>query len=153
MTSNNLGMMCRIEGRMNQHMYKEILEQELIHTVLAYNMNPTSVIFQQDNDPKHISKNVRHWLNLQEFTLLQLPTQSPNLNPIKHLWTTLKCRLNQYETPPKGMLEFWEHTEDCWASITPDEYKNLYGSMQKHIRVVIVAKGRWTNFFNLFQIV
>ena len=35
----------RIRRWMNQHMYREILEQELIHTTYAYNMNPTSLIF------------------------------------------------------------------------------------------------------------
>jgi hypothetical protein len=61
------GMMCRIEGRMDQYMYREILERELIHTLHAYNLDPANLIFQHDNDPKHTSKSVRRWLNLQEF--------------------------------------------------------------------------------------
>ena len=44
------------------------------------------------------------------------------------------------------MLELWERVEDCWASIIPNEYKNLYKSMPKRIAAVITAKGRWTNF-------
>jgi hypothetical protein len=39
------------------------------------------------------------------------------------------------------MLELWERVEDCRASITPNECKNLYRSMPKRIAVVITAKG------------
>jgi hypothetical protein len=73
MTSSGPGMMCRIEGRMDQYMYREILERELIHTLHAYNLDLANMIFQHDNDPKHTSKIVRHWLNSQEFTILKWP--------------------------------------------------------------------------------
>ena len=146
-------MMCRIEGRIDQYMYGEILEQELIHTLHAYNLDPANLIFQQDNDSKHTSKSVRRWLISQEFILLKWLAQSSDLNPIKHLWATLKHQLNQYERHSKGMLELWEHVEDCWASIIPNECKNLYRSMPKRIAAVIAAKGRWTNFLTLFQLV
>jgi hypothetical protein len=76
MTLSGPGMMCRIEGRMDQYMYREILEQELIHTLHAYNLDLANLIFQHDNDPKHTSKSVRHWLNLQEFIVLKWPAQS-----------------------------------------------------------------------------
>ncbi len=39
MTPSGLSMMCRIEGRMDQYMYREILERELIHTLHVYNLD------------------------------------------------------------------------------------------------------------------
>ena len=53
MTSQGPGMMFKIEGQINQHLYKEILDRDLLATLFAYDLNSTSVIFQQDNDPKH----------------------------------------------------------------------------------------------------
>jgi hypothetical protein len=35
MTPSGLGMMCRIEGRMDQYMYRDILERELMHKLHA----------------------------------------------------------------------------------------------------------------------
>ena len=90
-----------LKGLMDQYMYREILEQKLIHTLHAYNLDLVFLIFQLDNDPMHTSKSVRHWLNSQEFTLLKWPVQSLDLNQIKHLWTTLKRQLN-IKDPPKG---------------------------------------------------
>ncbi len=85
MTPNDPSIICRIEGRIVQSVYKEILERELIHTMYVYNINPTSLIFQRNNDPKHTSKSMRRRLNSQEFTLSKWSTYSLDLNPIKHL--------------------------------------------------------------------
>jgi hypothetical protein len=46
MTLQGPDMMCRVEGRMNQDMCKEILEQKLIHMLHAYDLNSTKVVFQ-----------------------------------------------------------------------------------------------------------
>ena len=46
MTPIGLGMMCRIEGRMDQYMYRKFLERKLIYTLHAYNLDPANLIFQ-----------------------------------------------------------------------------------------------------------
>ena len=39
------------------------------------------------------------------------PAQSPDLNPIEHLWDHLKRRLGEYENASEGMQELWERVE------------------------------------------
>jgi ERCC4-type nuclease len=48
-----------IEGRMDRHLYKFILENFLWSTIWNYNLDLSRLVFQYDNDPKHTSKIVQ----------------------------------------------------------------------------------------------
>ena len=146
MTAYGLGFMCKITGTMDQHLNNSILEDELLRTIAWYGLDPKQVIFQHDNDPKHRAASVRAWLESQEFYVLEWPAQSPDLNPIEHLWASLKRRLNQYETPPNGMLELWERIETEWDKIENDACLNLIESLPRRIGAVLKAKGMWTDY-------
>lgn len=146
MTAEGPGFMCKIEGTMDQHLYKLILKQDLQDTIEFYGMDPKKVIFQHDNDPKHKAKSVTKWLRKQPFKVLDWPSQSPDLNPIEHLWALLKRRLNQYASAPKGMLELWERIETEWNKITEEDCLRLVESMPDRIKAVIKAKGHWTKY-------
>ncbi len=39
--------------------------------------------FQYDNDPKHMAKATKEWLKKKHIMVLELPSQSPDLNPIR----------------------------------------------------------------------
>lgn len=53
MCSQGVGLLSRIEGRMNAEIYTQILGCELIQTLERYGLARRDVVFQQDNDPKH----------------------------------------------------------------------------------------------------
>ena len=69
------------------------------------------------------------------------PAQSPDLNPIEHLWEHLKMQLNKHPDSPQGVWELWERVEVQWCEIKVEECQKLIESMSRRIEGVTEAKG------------
>lgn len=143
---NGPGILCEVEGKMDAKQYVSILEDGLLGSIGKLKMMEGEFIFQQDNDPKHTSKLAQKWLEDQNITVLDWPAQSPDLNPIEHLWTTLKRKILDYEVPAKGVWELWERTSTEWGNITEEDCQGLIESMPRRLQAVIRAKGGNTKY-------
>ena len=140
------GYACKIDGNMDKHLYTSILEDELQASLDQYGKTPKDVIFQQDGDPKHRSGKAMGWLEDHGFDVMVWPPQSPDLNPIKHLWDYLKRRLGEYERSPAGVLELWERVEKEWNEIPASVCQKLIESMPRRVTAVLKAKGGHTKY-------
>jgi hypothetical protein len=146
MTAQGVGYACRIDGNMNAELYTRILEDEFLQSLEYYEMEVDKVIFQQDNDPKHTSHAAQKWFKGNGVEVLDWPAQSPDLNPIEHLWQHLKQRLATYEIDPVSMHELWERVEAEWNKIPPQICIDLITSMPRHVAAVLKAKGGYTKY-------
>ena len=146
MTWEGAGMACKIDGKMDANLYAQILDDELQQTLEYYGTTPDDIIFQQDNDPKNTSRLTKQWFVDHGFEVMVRPAQSPDLNPIEHLWFILKRRLAKYPEPPKGILEFWECIQVEWEKIEVAQCQQLIESMPRRIREIIKAKGGYISY-------
>ena len=109
MAWEGVGYAAKIDGRMDSDLYLQILKDDLLNTLKYHGLNPSNIIFQQDNDPKHTSKKVKEWLEEQEFRTMVWLAQSSDLNPIKHLGVFSKEDLQSMNTP---LVEFMSYGKE-----------------------------------------
>lgn len=84
------------------------------------------------------------WFEENNVKLLKWPAQSPDLNPIEHLWQQLDRRLGSRHFSNKADL--FKTLKKEWHSIPLKNLIKLVDSMPERCREVIKANGLFTKY-------
>jgi len=142
-----LGPLVRIDGRINSERYiNEILGYHVIPFLEEFEEKNGDYFFQQDNAPIHTSVRTRTFMEEMEIIQLPWPGQSPDLNPIEHLWDELERRIRLRADNPKNLGELELILQECWSQIQQEVYQKLAESMNRRIEAVIKAHGYPTRY-------
>ncbi|GBN10726.1 hypothetical protein AVEN_54213-1 [Araneus ventricosus] len=76
-------------------------------------------VFPQDNCTSHRSRLVTAWLDehSSDFSVMNWPPRSPDLNPIEHLWDVSEKSVKAHHTTPSTLTELWTALADVWQAI------------------------------------
>ncbi|GFX61274.1 transposable element Tcb1 transposase [Trichonephila clavipes] len=111
MASNDVGKLEYIEPIMIKYDYLDVLKN-LKDSAPKLDLG-SSFRFQDDSDPRHTAEILMLWLLYNVPDQLHTPPQSPDLNPVEHLWGLLERKIHQHNISSKDMLksalkEEWE---------------------------------------------
>ncbi|GBN43427.1 hypothetical protein AVEN_119217-1 [Araneus ventricosus] len=81
------------------------------------------------------------WLDERssDFSVMNWPPRSPDLNPIEHIWDVLEKGVKAHHTTPAIFTKLWTALTDVWQAI-PVERK-LVESLPRRVAAVINARG------------
>uniref|UniRef100_A0A673L9D2 Thimet oligopeptidase 1 n=1 Tax=Sinocyclocheilus rhinocerous TaxID=307959 RepID=A0A673L9D2_9TELE len=137
------GRLVAIEGKMNAAKYRDILDENLLQSAQDLRLGQRFT-FQQDNDPKHTAKITKEWLHNNSVTVLEWPSQSPDLNPIEHLWRDLKMAVHQ--RLPSNLTELERICKEEWQRIPKSRCEKLVASFPKRLMAVLDQKDASTKY-------
>jgi len=135
-----------VEGTMRQDQYKMILETVLLPHIASRNYIDGSFLFMQDSAPCHTAKSVITFLNSKNIPLLDWPGNSPDLNPIENVWSTLKSIV--YSLDNTNVAKLKENIFNTWHNDKriKDMIIKCIQSMPQRITECIKAKGCSTKY-------
>ncbi len=105
--------------------------------------------FQQDNAPCHEAQIISDWFleHDNEFTLLKWPPQSPDLNPIEHLWDVVEREIHIMDVQPTNLQQLCDAIMSIWTKISEECFQHLVESMPRRIKAALKAKGGPTRYW------
>lgn len=139
-SANGVGKIYRVDGRMNQYLYKTILKHQMYPSAKKlFPNNLKNFIILQDNSSIHTADSIKLFFKNKKQKVLDFPPQSPDLNPIENLWKLLDDSISTRK--PKNLDELFLLIKKAWKKLSIETLENLAYSMQKRLKLVIENKG------------
>lgn len=127
------------DGRINQYVYIETLENNLIPSAHLFYGESDNWIFQQDGATAHTAISVKKWFQDNKITVMPWCPRSPDLNPIENLWSYVDFKLAQIQITSLPQLK--EELFKIWQEIPHDFVMRLIESMPNRVKACYKARG------------
>lgn len=150
-----VGHLKEITGNMDAKQYHQILVHHVIPLIKQKTQTEPSTIawvFQQDNCSTHTAKTNVEYLSRKaresgcSWSLMEWPSNTPDLNPIENIWAFLKAQLRKYPRPPASKGELFQRLQTEWDKLGPNALRNYVADMPDRIAAVIANRGGSTKW-------
>ena len=146
-SAKETGRLHWVKGKMDGAKYREILNENLFSSARTVKMGH-GLVFQHDNDPKHMAKATKEWLKNKHIKIMEWPSQSLDLNSFENLWRDQQIRVTQQQ--PTNLKDLERICKEEWAKIPPGICKNLVTNYRKRLAAVLANKGFFTKYWVMF---
>jgi hypothetical protein len=89
---------------------------------------------------------IQDWFSENNINVLDWPSRSPDLKPIKNFWGLLMKNIQRKNVRPQNVEELLELIYNAWENIENDYCMNLCTSMSRRLREVVVRNGGVTRY-------
>jgi hypothetical protein len=139
------GRLYIVEGTMNQHQYRRVLETRLIPQIKEWYPEGGAILLH-DGAPCHRAKSISKFLEEEKIDVMEWPGNSPDLNPIENLWAIVKRRIaDRFPTTKQALIEslidVWNHDQEV-----KDICTRMVVGMPRRVKAVVEAKGGSTKY-------
>ena len=141
-----VGPIKLVNGRLDAREYqKQILSDLKEVGAKMCSKKQKGWIFQQDLAPPHSARSTTEFLANKNISVLEWPGNSPDLNPIEHVWGYLAQKLDGLPMATTNNM-LWEQVQAAWHTIPVSYLRQLYRSMPRRISAVLESEGGFTSY-------
>ncbi len=143
---HTLGPLVPIEHCFNATVYLSIVADH-VHPFMT-TVYPSSDATSSRIMLRHKAQIILDWFleHDKEFTLLKWPPQSPDLNPIEHLWDVVEREICIMDVQPTNLQQLRDAFVSIWTKISEECFQHLVESLPRRIKAVLKAKGGPTRY-------
>ena len=132
-----------VRGRLNAIAYRvTILQPHVLPFMAQHRLR----LFQQDNDRPHVARVTLDFLRQLLVDTLPLPSLSPDLSPIEHVWAELGRRVRSRPVKPANLQQLEAALNEEWQAIPQYIIRRYVQSMHRRGQAVIQAQRGHTRY-------
>lgn len=94
-----------------------------------------------DNARPHVARIVTQYLQEVGIQVMPWPANSPDLNPIEHLWDQIKRKVRARDPVPGTLQQLETAIAEEWQRTPQEDIKKLIRSLNRRMQAVIKARG------------
>ncbi|KFM75536.1 Transposable element Tc3 transposase, partial [Stegodyphus mimosarum] len=103
-------------------------------------------IFMDDNAPCNRAVLVDDFLETENIQRMSWPANSPDLNPIEHVWDMLGRQIAALSHPPSSVTELRRTLQEAWNRLSPQLIQHLIASLVNRCAACLAVRGDHTPY-------